>query len=383
MINTSAAHNQEYGIALFQCNNTNMINTSVAYNHYQGIQLQLCNYVNMINTSAAHNQEFGIGLVQCNNTSMINTSTAHNQEFGIELEQCNNTNMINTSAAYNHLDGIGLLQCNDTSMINTSAAHNQEYGIVLAQCNDTSMINTSAAHNQYVGILLGRCINTSMKDVSLAHGGIFLELCTETRMINIHVSAAYVGKTGLSLMNCTASTILEDSIFFNIRSSSTSVSNTYPSSLPAVITVCNSLLTIKNCNFTKNSLSSVQAMGSTIRVLGKVIFSNNSALSGAALIFERKSKLIICDDSYIIFRNNHASYYGGAILVHTEEMQDTSISLRDIVARNYIFNPVMVSKTECSVHVEGSRLDKRLIFMNNTAGKGGDVLYLRTSSSRL
>ena len=109
-------------------------------------------------------------------------------------------------------------------------------------------------------------------------------------------------------------------------------------------------------------------------MFGKVIFSNNSALSGTAFIFERSSKLIISDDSYIIFCNNHASNYGGAIHVHTEDVQNTSISLQDIITDNPD-SPMIVSKTECFVHVEGSRLDTSLIFINNTAGKGGDVLY--------
>ena len=215
--------------------------------------------------------------------------------------------------------------------------------------------------------------DTSMKDVSVTYSGIFLDQCTDTRMINI--SAAYMRSIGLSLLNCRASTILEDSVFLNISSSSTLRGrNINPSSLPAVISVYKSFLTIKNCNFTTNSFSNVQAVGSSIRVFGKVIFSNNSALSGTAFIFERSSKLIISDDSYIIFCNNHASNYGGAIHVHTEDVQNTSISLQDIITDNPD-RPMIVSKTECFVHVEGSRLDTSLIFINNTAGKGGDVLY--------
>ena len=76
-------------------------------------------------------------------------------------------------------------------------------------------------------------------------------------------------------------------------------------------------------------------MGSTIRIFGKVRFSNNRALSGTAFIFERNSKLIISDDCYIILHNNHAFHYGGTILVHTEEIQDTSIILsQDIIELN-------------------------------------------------
>ena len=33
------------------------------------------------------------------------------------------------------------------------------------------------------------------------------------------------------------------------------------------------------------------------------------------------------------------------------------------------------SRTECFIHIEGSRSDTRLVFVNNTSEKGGDVLY--------
>ena len=36
---------------------------------------------------------------------------------------------------------------------------------------------------------------------------------------------------------------------------------------------------------------------------------------------------------------------------------------------------VIATHTECFLHVEGSKSQKRLEFVNNTAGKGGDVLY--------
>ena len=256
-------------------------------------------------------------------------------------------------------------------MINISAAHNQYIGIHLILCNDTSMINISATYNKEYGIKSST--NISMKDVSVTYSGIFFEQCTDIRMINI--SAVYIGSIGLSLMNCRTSINLEDSVFLNVSSSSTLCGrNTNPSLQPAVISVYNSSLTIKNCNFTTNSISNVQAVGSTIRVYGKVIFSNNSALSGTAFIFETNSNLIISDDSCIIFHNNHASNYGGAILVRTEDVQNTCISLNDIIISNPD-SPMIVSITECFVHVDGSRLDKRLIFVNNTAGKGGDVLY--------
>ena len=365
--NVTAAYNKHTGVWLVRCENTKIITISAVHNQQNGIVLEYCNDTSIINVSATHNQFPGIALNQCKDTSMINISAAYNHGNGIVLEQCNYSHIINTNAAHNQYPGIVLQQCKDTSIVNIFAAYNENHGIQLLHCKDTCMINISAANNEYLGIVVSNCTNTSMKDVSVANSGqngLFLDQCTDTRMININ------GNRGLSLLDCTASTILEDSIFLNIFTPGTS-SGTDPSTLPAVITLYNSFLTIKNCNFTRNSVSSVNAVDSTIRVIGKAIFSDNIALSGTAFIFERKSKLIISDDSYMIFQNNHASHYGGVLNVRTEETYDTSIYLEDIKT----LNPKMISKTECFVHVEGIRLDTRLIFMNNTAGKGGDILY--------
>ena len=57
-----------------------------------------------------------------------------------------------------------------------------------------------------------------------------------------------------------------------------------------------------------------------------------------------------------------------------EEIYQSGMSLQDIF-QNTGGSSLIASRTECFVHVEGSRLHTRLTFINNTAGRGGDVLY--------
>ena len=112
---------------------------------------------------------------------------------------------------------------------------------------------------------------------------------------------------------------------------------------------------------------------------GKVLFHNNTASSGTVLISAKNSLLITTDYSNIRFLNNHALNYGGVFYITTEESYETSMSLQDIFQNNHGVNQgggsLIISRTECFVHVEGSRSHARLTFINNTAGKGGDVLY--------
>ena len=106
---------------------------------------------------------------------------------------------------------------------------------------------------------------------------------------------------------------------------------------------------------------------------------------GTVLISAKNSLLITTDYSNIDFQNNHAINYGGVFYITTEESYQSSTSLQDIIqfSQRNNFNTfnlevdgsLIISRTECFVRVEGSRSHARLTLINNTAGKGGDVLY--------
>ena len=111
---------------------------------------------------------------------------------------------------------------------------------------------------------------------------------------------------------------------------------------------------------------------------GKVLFRSNTASLGTALISAKNSLLIITDYSNIQFQNNRAINYGGVFYIDTEESYERSASLQDIIqyrVQSVVGGSLITSRTACFVHVEGSRSHARFIFINNTAGRGGDVLY--------
>ena len=68
--------------------------------------------------------------------------------------------------------------------------------------------------------------------------------------------------------------------------------------------------------------------------------------------------------------------YGGVFYISTEESYETSMSLQDIIQYNG-GGSLITSRTECFLYVEGGNLRShtRFTFINNTAGRGGDVLY--------
>ena len=438
MMNVFAENNEQVGIYIYNSTDTSMMNVFAANNKYSGIFLNYSTYTSMMNVSAANNEQFGIDLFYSTNTTMINVSAANNKYSGIHLQNSNDTSMMNVSAANNEKSGIDLAY--DTSSMNVFAENNEQAGIYIYISTDTSLMNVFAENNKEVGIYIYNSTYTSMMNVSAAQNkyqGIYLHFSTATIMMNVHVSTAHTytyhnKKVGLYIIGCTTTRIvyhnignriylrnntdthilhsvlsehgdiemintgntyitnttsfitaynttnivLSETVFPNMDVPSTAGSTSEPTSLPAVITLYGSTLTITDCTFTRNDISSIKAIGSNVTMSGQVLFHDNTASSGTGLIFAKGSLLITTEYSNVHFQNNHAMKYGGVFYISTEESYETSMSLQDIIQYNG-GGSLITSRTECFVHVEGGNLisHARLTFINNTAGRGGDVLY--------
>ena len=416
MMNVSAAYNGA-GIWLYHSTDTSMMNVSAAHNEGYGIWLEHSTHTSMMNVAAAHNVFDGLWLQHSTNTSMMNVSAAYNENVGILLDQSTDTSMMNVYAVHNEDGGILLFYSTDTSMMNVYAAHNGDVGIWLYYSNDTNMMNVSAVHNENNAIRMSSCINTSLYYSYTYHNrdGIYitesrtthiLYLNTENTMYIIKSTDTYILNSVLSEhsdieMRNTANTYITNTtslitayntknivfnatLFSNMDAPSTASGTSEPTSLPAVISLYSSTLNITDCTFTRNKISSIKTIGSNITMSGNVLFHNNTASLGTVLISAKNSLLIPIDYSNIDFQNNHAINYGGVFYITTEESYQTSMSLQDIIqfSQRNNFNTqvevdgsLIISRTECFVGVEGSRSHARLTFINNTAGKGGDVLY--------
>ena len=409
LMNVLATHNKYNGIYCNYSTDTNMMNVYAAHNEGNGIYFHYYTDISMMNVFAAHNKYGGIIISYSSDTTMMNASAAHNENGGIIISYSTDTSMMNVSATHNTYGGIMLYYSTDTRMKNVSATHNTYGGIMLYYSTDTRMKNVSALHNQREGLILYKCSNTSLYHTYTNHNkdGLFVVGCINTHIVyhstrkNIHLKNnkdTYILQSVLSehsdikILNTentyitnttsfitaynTTNIVLNETIYPNMDAPSTASSTSEPTSLLAVITLYDTTLTITNCTFTGNRISSIKAISSNVTIFGKVLFYNNTASSGTGLIFGKKSHLITTEQSNIHFQNNHAMKCGGVFYITTEESYETSMSLQDIIQYNGQ-GSLITSRTECFVHVEGDNLRShaRLTFINNTAGKGGDVLY--------
>ena len=363
------------GLLVMKSDTVHIIRSTSSGNKEMGMEYEHCNNTNIVNVSAVNHNESGVRLISCRNTSITNLSATNNRESGIHLFLCNNTSIMNIPAINNQHNGVNMISCKNTYITNVSATNNQWIGIRLVSCKNTSIINANASKNSYNGLRLTSCVHTLVACAYAVHNqneGITLIFTSNTAMRNISViSSKY---SGISLLS-QSQFQLEDSVFSDVVPLSSPSDAAGFQTVPAIIEAINSTLIVTNCNFTRNSITSIRAVGSNITVQGDIIFADNQALVGTALHFSQNSILVISETSNVRFENNHAVNYGGSVYIDTctEEKYDLSKFLQNKF--NLDFAILVTTSTKCFIHVEGNRSQPRLIFVNNTAGRGGDVVY--------
>ena len=200
-----------------------------------------------------------------------------------------------------------------------------------------------------VGIYLEAMNNTHMTKTTATHNG------------NILHSSSRVFEGQIIIVSSTA-TLVYNTTFTDVSVQSTS-STEDPTHLPAVIVLYQSTLLISGCEFTRNNISAIGAHASNIIVSGNLTFSNNKALAGTAFILIQESTLISTENSHIYVFGNHATNIGGVFYITSNNMH-----LVWYIDGYY-------SRSTCFFNTEGIRFQTRFTFSNNSAGKGGDILY--------
>ena len=388
MKNISTMNNMNDGIDVWYSNNTTIMNISSMNNGADGIDIWLSEHTTMMNISSISNQIYGVFVSNSTHTTVMNALSINNQNDGVSVWNSKVTTMMHISSMNNQHDGISVEVSPYTTMINISSLNNHKNCILILHSNNTTMIDIiSSMNGQYAGIYVEYSTNTTMINISamnsqefssvaLSNSVIFLLLCSNVHIFNISIlvdeNVHQNNQNTISFFNCT-NVILEESIFSGIMSDLQQV-NTNVANLPAIITLYDTTLILKNCNFTYNAITSIAATSSIITVEENILFESISAISGAAFIFSRSSVLIISEQSNIVFYNNSASQYGGVFYIVTEEVPNTSKFIAGLIyqgTRSFI-----TSGTHCFIQVAGTRSNTaHLTFINNTAVEGGDVVY--------
>ena len=395
MSNTITAHNARDGMHLSTMSNTYITNMTTSHNfHSIGISLFNMNITHIMNMTTKHNEN-GMFLVNMNSTYITNTTATHNDGDGVYLNFMIDTFITDMTTMHNNKSGMKSDVMTNTHISMMTAAHNGGDGLRLVKARVTHITNMMATHNGGDGLRLSRAWVTHITNMMATYNGGHGLRLVRARVAHItNMMATYNGGVGMSLAASENTLMTKVAAIHNgginsrggvfdgevviVSSKSIQIFNTSftdvpaqraystedPASLPAVIILYHSPLHLSGCDFTRNNISAIKAYDSPITVSGDLTFSNNSAFAGTAFALTYGSVLNSIENSCIYFLNNHATNIGGVFYLASKIIQAILYNIDAYYPQNI-----------CFLHTQGKRSQKRFIFANNSAGKGGDILY--------
>ena len=294
---------------------------------------------------------WGVVLLEVSDSRISNAIVIHNSLEGVYLGNTSNIHIANTTAAFNRFYGMHLWYMFNTYISYTTATHNGESGMFLDTMDDVHITNTIATHNSWNGMSLHKMNNTYITNIMLTFNG----------------RGDYYGgvvSSGQVMITLSAHTQIYNSSFTDVNAPTTATTAD-PNSQPAIIVLYRSTLHISECHFTGNHISAIRGGESNIIVSGNLTFSSNRAFAGTAFILSQDSVLSLAENSHMYFINNHACNSGGMFYI-VNNMNYTLF---------HSINDALLKYAKCFLHIEGSRSQERLTFVNNSAAMGGDILY--------
>lgn len=425
--NVTAQFSKSCGLYIGTCNFTSIEASIFSYNNQDGVRLERPLYVTISNITANYNYDSGIFMNTSRNIN-INSSFASYNFNGIVAYYVSNISisnsvMTNSSGHSPHRLGSGLmvLQFHSLHISNCTMTNSDNYGITASYGDHITIEDVLVKECDYSGIFLSYNTNNFIKDVTvidsymnivLHHSvgnyiseavvtstegsrgltmysssntfiegmrflpyssktpiilyipnmiteSVILTNCTNATM-TIHMSAL---QRGVSIYNSTQLTI-HDSNFSKMEPLNFASD---PTSLSSIILLYYSSLTIENCTFTRNDISAIKLFSSTLTLSGSTHFVNNTSPSGTAFILSKDSVIRPSRNSQTTFINNHATDTGGVFYIET--------NLHYIVDYVTTSATVVVEETLCFLQLEEYQYEPLLIFVNNTAGYAGDLVY--------
>ena len=295
-------------------------------------------------------QYCGIYVIYGYSIVINNTISMYNQ-FGIRFDHVNASQIENTIASNNMNIGMGLLDSININISTNTVSHNA-YGLHISSSTNIHIDGITINDNTYDGIYL-----------------------LQTKWIYI---SRFTTLNKYSVSNYTHFFTIQDSQYISIYDTIITVNTSVVSSgelfsQPAVITLNNSTLNLSRCTFMGNTVTGIKAIPSSITLSGNLTFSNNSAYTGSAFILVDNSIVILTENCRVHFINNHATNTGGVFSLSNTQ------KLKTIYLCNYDHSYCSVSVIPTSTCFLRTQMDsssiQNFIFSNNSAGKGGDIVY--------
>ena len=336
-------------INIFGASSTIISNTIIHFSGGAGIDITTSSNTRMINVSVFSSRGRGISMLNGRKYLINNTTVMNSQSHNMFLRKTTNTVINNSVTMYSTIDnGIEIYRAMYIKITNTVIANSAQHGIRVIMSHAISLISVMVKEWRDTGIRVYESLGVYLQNTSLVLNG------TNTFDSQVIQSGIFVSK-------CSNITITA-SVFANLPS--LWITNDI-NRQPAVLVLYNSNNSyVINCSFERNGITALKVVSSQLTVNGFLNFTSNRAYRGAAMVFIQGSKLVLFQGSHVICENNYADTTGGAIYT-TSGVYGSS---------RYPYDRVTVY-SDCFLEVKGDYFQNQLIFENNFAGQGGDILY--------
>ena len=385
--NTIVMNSQWTGIQLKKSSNADIMNTSVLSSENTAIFLSHVHYVVVANTSITESSTDGIRVLYSTNITFSEISVMY-----IGMKSYTGETEIGKNVFCNFFDcnGLKLMQTNSVFLYGVRVMHSTT-GIVISSCVNITTKNTTVTHVKK-GItshdsskthISCTMLNISKYAIRIVENNdsvitnvilmfiqcqetiISLHECRNVEMKNIFIADNRFPRwmirpqPAISINDCNGVAVSK-SVFANLS---------YPCELPGWLAIValsgSSNIDFSDCSFKNNTPTALRVTCSQFTVSGILQFTGNRAIIGGAIVFDFGSTMKLSHNSSILFIDNHASFHGGAIYLQ---------------ARGDFSSCDNISYPKCFLQLEQHDSDKALIFVNNSAEKGGDVMYGRKNT---
>ena len=395
------------GINIQNVSNIAINNTVSMYNKL-GIYIALANKAQVVNTIASNNRINGIQLVEIININISNATLSHNLIYGLDIFLSSSVHIDGVTVTKNALRprfGVnsGGIFIHDVYniVINNTISTNNARGIYIVASHGIQVVNTVASNNIFNGMYLSNTQNNNISNTTLSHNDVgLMSVSTNVHIdgiiaINNSKYGIYLFKTKWAyITRCitvnnsikrpsagNGQILVEISQFITIYDTIITVNMSFASSgevtsQPAVIVLYDSTLNLSGCIFTGNRISAIRAIASNITLSGNLTFSNNSAYIGTAFILIDDSILTLQESCWVQFINNYARNTGGVFFI--SNTQKVTIEPFCIIFNDEIkpCDIAEITTSTCFLRTQAYKsLAQNFIFTNNSAGKGGDIVY--------
>ena len=304
----------------------------------------------------------GISLKHSTNMEINNITIRESDAHCIRIELCRDIGIDHGTLMKSGYSGIEIQQgvninINDICFSNmTAVAIDVREGSI-----NTAISNIHIVFSQLllIGIELDSVVNTSIIDTAFVECGILCTNTTNTLFSNLTIYTSTLQLLSVLHISYSTNTTIE-----NVMASVQNLKSTTSAADQAVVVLYHSNnVQFNHCKFSDNTISALKVVDSVITVSDTLMFINNTASLGAAIILQEKSVINLLDNASLIFTGNHATTVGGAIYVDTNTYYSSSVTGKVTLNSTCIFQ---TQNTDSALQFQ---------FLNNSAGNGGSVVY--------